>query len=92
MQYMDLLNTLSSTLGISNLNASGTMLHLPADEREKLMTLRKKDLDKVCSNVKSTLQQLDRKEQLLQGYENDLIKLRCVFFLLFDNLCILDTF
>ena len=75
---MDLLNSLASMLGITSLNGSGTMLHLPSDERERLLTQRKKDLEKICSNVKSTLQQLDRKEQLLQGYENDLIKLRYV--------------
>ena len=75
---MDLLNNLASLLGITSLSASGTMLHLPNDERERLLTQRKKDLEKVCSNVKSTLQQLDRKEQVLQGYENDLIKLRYV--------------
>ena len=73
---MDLLNNLSSIMGMSSLNGSGTMLHLPADERDRLQAQRKKDMEKICSSVKSTLQQLDRKEQLLQGYENDLIKLR----------------
>ena len=74
--YHDVLNALSSILNLSSLAASGTMAHLPSDERDRLFVDRKKDLDKICSMVKSTLQQLDRKEQLLQGYESDLVKLR----------------
>ncbi|CAK8695020.1 forkhead-associated domain-containing protein 1-like [Clavelina lepadiformis] len=74
--YFDLLNSVSSLLGVNSLQGAGSMQHLPPDEREKLSQSRRMDCNQITSSVKSVIQQLDRKEQLLQGYEKDLGKLR----------------
>jgi len=75
---MDVMNTVAGFFGISSLQGMRSMQHVSTDEREKLSNDRRLDLDLLNSRIKAVLQRLDRKEQLLQGYEKDLSKLRLV--------------
>uniref|UniRef100_F6PVU0 FHA domain-containing protein n=1 Tax=Ciona intestinalis TaxID=7719 RepID=F6PVU0_CIOIN len=74
--YMDLMNSVGGMLGINAFDGMSSLQHAPQDERERLSANRRADLEKITLRIKSLIQRLDRKEQLLQGYEKDLTKLR----------------
>ncbi|XP_043916364.1 forkhead-associated domain-containing protein 1, partial [Protopterus annectens] len=74
--YMDLVNALSDLLNVNELSGTQSFMHVPWDERMKIRTHRQKDLELLSSRIKQLQSQLERKETLLSGYENDLEQLR----------------
>ena len=53
-----------------------SMAHLPADERLRLINERQQVCEGVCNRIKVLQERLTRKDELLNGYERDLGKLR----------------
>lgn len=74
--YLDLANTVGGLLRINALVGMKPMAHVPTDERLKVTDARREDLDAISTQVKSVLNRLERKDNLLQSYEKDLAKLR----------------
>ncbi len=58
------------------------MVNLPCDERMRLNIERTKSVEVICSKIRSIIEKLVRKEDLLKDYEIDLAKLRQAEFLL----------
>ena len=54
------------------------MAHIPKDEREKLVCAREQGCELVTGRIKVLKERIARKDELLQGYEKDLAKLRSV--------------
>jgi hypothetical protein len=52
------------------------MAHIPKDERDKLASDREKTCELMASRIRTFKERLSRKEELLQGYEQGLSKLR----------------
>ena len=52
--------------------------HIPKDERERLLEEREKACEILTNKIKLIKERIDRKDELLQGYEGDLAKMRSV--------------
>ena len=52
------------------------MKHLSSKERERVNQLRQRDLDMVFDKITQLKNRLERKEELLRGYEKDIEQLR----------------
>ena len=50
--------------------------HIPRDERERVLREREMSCDRLVNQVKVYRERIARKDELLQGYEKDLAKLR----------------
>ncbi|KAM6174130.1 forkhead-associated domain-containing protein 1 [Erethizon dorsatum] len=74
--YMDMSRTLGSLMNIKDMSGHVSMKHLSAKEREKVNQLRQRDLDLVFDKITQLKSRLQRKEELLQGYERDIAQLR----------------
>ena len=59
--------------GIEGLRPLG---HIPKDERDRLLRDRERACEKVVNQIKVYRERIARKDELLQGYERDLAKLR----------------
>ena len=53
-----------------------SMAHIPSDERQRLFTEREQSCEMLASRIKVLRERISRKDELLQGYEKDLSKLR----------------
>lgn len=73
---MDLSKTLGSLMNIKDMAGHVSMKHLSPKEREKVNQLRQRDLDLVFDKITQLKNRLERKEELLRGYEKDLEQLR----------------
>ncbi|XP_066231231.1 forkhead-associated domain-containing protein 1 isoform X5 [Saccopteryx leptura] len=74
--YMDMSRTLSSLMNIKDMAGHVSMKHLSPRERERVNQLRQRDLDLVFDKITQLKSQLERKEELLKGYEKDIEQLR----------------
>ncbi|XP_021118495.1 forkhead-associated domain-containing protein 1 isoform X2 [Heterocephalus glaber] len=74
--YMDMSQTLGSLMNIKDMSGRMSMKHLSPKEREKVNQLRQRDLDLVFEKITQLKSRLKRKEELLQGYEQDIEQLR----------------
>ncbi|KAM8791552.1 forkhead-associated domain-containing protein 1 isoform 6-T8 [Rhynchonycteris naso] len=74
--YMDMSRTLSSLMNIKDMAGHVSMKHLSPKERERVNQLRQRDLDLVFNKITQLKSQLERKEELLKGYEKDIEQLR----------------
>ncbi|XP_032239699.2 forkhead-associated domain-containing protein 1 isoform X1 [Nematostella vectensis] len=74
--YLKLARTLGALLEVDPVPGTRSMAHIPAEEREKLEQDRSKAVELLVSRVKLLQERLDRKENLLGGYEKDLVNLR----------------
>ena len=59
-----------------------SMSHIPRDERQRLFTDREQSCELLASRVKVLRERISRKDDLLQGYEKDLSKLRLDLYIL----------
>ncbi|XP_043531342.1 forkhead-associated domain-containing protein 1-like [Chiloscyllium plagiosum] len=73
--YLDLVKALSSLLSVKELSGSLSLKHVPRDERVKLGKVRHRNLELVNSRITQLKGQLQRKDELLGEYENDLQQL-----------------
>uniref|UniRef100_A0A8C6A6S8 Forkhead associated phosphopeptide binding domain 1 n=1 Tax=Marmota marmota marmota TaxID=9994 RepID=A0A8C6A6S8_MARMA len=76
LQYLDMSRTLGSLMNIKDMLGHVSMKHLSAKEREKVNQLRQRDLDLVFDKITQLKTRLQRKEELLKGYEQDVEWLR----------------
>ncbi|KAM9109161.1 forkhead-associated domain-containing protein 1 isoform 7-T10 [Megaptera novaeangliae] len=74
--YMDMSKTLGSLMNIKDMSGHVSMKHLSPKERERVNQLRQRDLDLVFDKLTLLKNQLERKEELLRGYEKDIEQLR----------------
>ncbi|XP_058427124.1 forkhead-associated domain-containing protein 1 isoform X8 [Marmota monax] len=74
--YLDMSRTLGSLMNIKDMSGHVSMKHLSAKEREKVNQLRQRDLDLVFDKITQLKTRLQRKEELLKGYEQDVEWLR----------------
>nr|XP_019608705.1 PREDICTED: forkhead-associated domain-containing protein 1 isoform X4 [Rhinolophus sinicus] len=74
--YMDMSKTLGSLMNIKDMAGHVSMKHLSPKEREKVNQLRQRDLDLVFDKITQLKNRLERKEELLRGYEKDMEQLR----------------
>ncbi|XP_021573545.1 forkhead-associated domain-containing protein 1, partial [Carlito syrichta] len=74
--YMDMSKTLGSLMNIKDMSGHVSMKCLSPKEREKVNQLRQRDLDLVFDKITQLKNRLERKEELLRGYEKDIDQLR----------------
>nr|KAF6381975.1 forkhead associated phosphopeptide binding domain 1 [Pipistrellus kuhlii] len=74
--YMDMSRTLGSLMNIKDMAGQVSMKHLSPRERERVNQLRQRDLDLVFDKITQLKGRLERKEELLRGYEQDIDQLR----------------
>jgi hypothetical protein len=74
--YLSLLRGLASVLEMDDVEGLRSMAHIPKDERIKLSEYREQAVERLSSRVKVLKDRIARKDELLQGYERDLAKLR----------------
>jgi hypothetical protein len=73
---MDMSRTLGSLMNIKDMSGHVSMKHLSPKEREKVNHLRQRDLDLVFDKITQLKTRLQRKEEILRGYEQDIEQLR----------------
>ncbi|XP_031235215.1 forkhead-associated domain-containing protein 1 isoform X2 [Mastomys coucha] len=74
--YTDMIKTLGSLMNIKDISGHMSLKHLSPKEREKVNYLRQKNLDLVFDKITQLKTRLQRKEELLKGYERELEQLR----------------
>ncbi|KAM4871600.1 forkhead-associated domain-containing protein 1 isoform 2-T2 [Thomomys bottae] len=74
--YMDMSRTLSSLMNIKDMSGHVSIRNLSAKEREKVHHLRQRDLDLVFDKITQLKMQLQRKEEILKSFEEDMEHLR----------------
>ncbi|KAL2773339.1 forkhead-associated domain-containing protein 1 isoform 1, partial [Daubentonia madagascariensis] len=74
--YMDMSKTLGSLMNIKDMSGHMSMKCLSSKERERVSQLRQRDLDLVFDKITQLKSRLERKEELLRGYEKDIEQLR----------------
>jgi len=52
------------------------MMHAPHDERLRIVAEREQQCEQIAAVLRTMKQRIERKDELLQGYERDLAKLR----------------
>ena len=75
-QYLAFLRAIASALQLDNVNGMRSMGHIPRDERVRLAAEREQTCERLATIIKVMKERIDRKDELLQGYEKDLAKLR----------------
>ncbi|XP_063144366.1 forkhead-associated domain-containing protein 1 isoform X4 [Rattus norvegicus] len=74
--YTDMIKTLGSLMNIKDMSSHMSLKHLSPKERERVNHLRQKDLDLVFDKITQLKTRLQRKEELVRGYEWELEQLR----------------
>ncbi|XP_075417774.1 forkhead-associated domain-containing protein 1 [Tenrec ecaudatus] len=74
--YLDMSKTLMSLMNIKDMPGQVSMKYLSPKERERVNQLRQRDLDVVFDKITQLKNRLERKEELLRGYEKDIEQLR----------------
>ncbi|XP_048767224.2 forkhead-associated domain-containing protein 1-like isoform X2 [Ostrea edulis] len=74
--YMTLLRAMASCLEMESVDGLRPIGHIPKDERERLLLERENMCQVLANRIKVLRERIARKEELLQGYERDLAKLR----------------
>ncbi|KAJ8371224.1 hypothetical protein SKAU_G00112520 [Synaphobranchus kaupii] len=76
--YLELARALSEALELGDGQLSGTasLKHLPVEERERLGSLRQRDLELLRTRLSLLQSQAQRREELLQEYHRDMSTLR----------------
>jgi len=77
-QFLTLLRAAASALELDDISGLRSMAHIPQDERIRLAREREAAVELLTSRIKVLLERITRKDELLQGYEKDLAKLRLV--------------
>uniref|UniRef100_H0XVW2 Forkhead associated phosphopeptide binding domain 1 n=1 Tax=Otolemur garnettii TaxID=30611 RepID=H0XVW2_OTOGA len=74
--YMDMSKTLGCLMNIKDMSGHVSMKYLSSKERERVSQLRQRDLDLVFDKIAQLKSRLERKEELLRGYQKDIEQLR----------------
>jgi len=77
LQYLSLVRAVGSILELSEVTESmKSMAHVPHDERLRIVAEREQHCERIAAVLRVTKERIERKDELLQGYEKDLAKLR----------------
>ncbi|XP_032156359.1 forkhead-associated domain-containing protein 1 isoform X2 [Sapajus apella] len=76
LAYLEMSKTLGSLMNIKDMSGHVSMKYLSPKERERVNQLRQRDLDLVFEKITQLKNRLERKEELLRGYEKDIEQLR----------------
>ena len=76
LQFLSLLGAISTSLQLDGIEGCRPIGHIPKDERERLLREREHACEKMVNQIKVYRERINRKDELLQGYERDLAKLR----------------
>lgn len=79
MQFLTLLRAMASALELEEVQGLRSMAHMPKDERDRLVAEREAACELLANRVHVLKERIIRKDELLQGYEHDLAKLRSVW-------------
>ena len=71
-----MLRGVASALEMDDIGGLRSMAHIPRDERRHLATQREHSCEVITSKIRALRERVARKDELLQGYERDLAKLR----------------
>ena len=74
--FLILLRAISGSLEMDDVAGLRSIAHIPKDERAKLFSEREQSAEILSSRIKVLKERIARKDELLQGYERDLAKLR----------------
>ncbi|KAH9524788.1 hypothetical protein Btru_027827 [Bulinus truncatus] len=74
--FMGLLRTVASSLDLDEVEGMRPMAHAPKDERDVLMATRERTAMLLANRILMLKERVARKDELLNGYEQDLAKLR----------------
>lgn len=83
---MTLLRAMASCLEMESVDGLRPIGHIPKDERDRLLVERENTCQILANRIKVLQERIARKEELLQGYERDLAKLRWKIIDAFNNL------
>jgi hypothetical protein len=75
-QFLTLLKTIAQALELEEIQGLRSMAHMPRDERLALVEERLLVCEFINTRIQVLKERVLRKDELLQGYENDLAKLR----------------
>lgn len=75
-QYLTLLRAIASCLDVDSVQGLRPIGHIPKDERQRLMDERERACEALTVKIKLIRERIDRKDELLQGYERDLARMR----------------
>lgn len=74
--FLSLLRAIASSLELEEVPGLRAMAHMPRDERERLIQEREEACEFLANRIQVLKERVGRKDELLQGYERDLAKLR----------------
>ncbi|XP_033764191.1 LOW QUALITY PROTEIN: forkhead-associated domain-containing protein 1-like [Pecten maximus] len=74
--YLTLLRAVASCLDLDSVDGLRPIGHIPRDERERLIMERENACQLVANRIKVLKERVSRKDELLHGYERDLVKMR----------------
>ncbi|KAM6216918.1 LOW QUALITY PROTEIN: forkhead-associated domain-containing protein 1 [Rhynchocyon petersi] len=74
--YMDMSKMLGTLMNIKDMSGHVSMKYLSPKEMERVNQLRQRDLNLVFEKITQLKSRLERKEDLLRGYEKDIEQLR----------------
>ncbi|CAC5400757.1 unnamed protein product [Mytilus coruscus] len=74
--YLTLLRAIASCLDVDSVQGLRPIGHIPKDERQRLMDERERACEALTVKIKLIRERIDRKDELLQGYERDLARMR----------------
>ena len=89
---MTLLRAMASCLEMESVDGLRPIGHIPKDERDRLLVERENTCQILANRIKVLQERIARKEELLQGYERDLAKLRWKILDTFNNFYIYINF
>jgi hypothetical protein len=75
-QYLSLIRALGSTLELENPAKMKSMAHVSRDDRRLLAAEREQEAERIIGVLRLLKERIERKDELLKGYEHDLAKLR----------------
>ncbi|XP_012938501.1 forkhead-associated domain-containing protein 1 [Aplysia californica] len=76
VSFATLLRAMAASLDLEEIDGLRPMAHIPKDEREALIDAREKACQLLANRIQVLKERIARKDDLLQGYETDLTKLR----------------
>jgi len=80
---------MASCLELESVEGLRQIGHIPKDERERLLSERESSCQLLANRIKVLKERIARKDELLQGYERDLVKMRFVAYMA-NHLYVLD--
>ena len=76
LQYLSLLRGVAGVLEVDGVAGLHSLAHMPRDERARLCAEREQSREELTGRIAVLKERVARKDELLQGYERDLAKLR----------------